>query len=113
MIFNAALSSQRRPSCPYKLLSFKTLRHPHFLSNFLSPKFKFSVSGKKNVRLFGVMTKTSVLSDKNVPLKDKMITMMKAIREERGLRSQENSMTTVMNMEMSLWTLLKKKKILS
>ena len=29
---------------------------------------KFSVSGKKNVRLFGVMTKTSVLSDKNVPL---------------------------------------------
>ena len=71
------------------------------------------MSGKKNVRLFGVMTKTSVLSDKNVPLKDKMITMMKAIREERGLRSQENSMTTVMNMEMSLWTLLKKKKILS
>ena len=33
-----------------------------------SPKFKFSVSGKKNVRLFEVMTKTSVLSDKNVPL---------------------------------------------
>ena len=29
-----------------------------------SPKFKFSVSGKKNVRLFEVMTKTSVLSDK-------------------------------------------------
>ena len=33
-----------------------------------SPKFKFSVSGEKNVRLFGVMTKTSVLSDKNLPL---------------------------------------------
>ena len=28
-----------------------------------SPKFKFSVSGKKNVRLFGVMTKTSALSE--------------------------------------------------
>ena len=27
-----------------------------------------SVSGKKNVRLIRVMTKTSVLSDKNVPL---------------------------------------------
>ena len=36
---------------------------------YKSPKFKFSVSGKKNVRLFGVMTKTSVLSEKNVPLK--------------------------------------------
>ena len=31
-------------------------------------KFKLSVSGKKNVRLFGVMTKTSVASDENVPL---------------------------------------------
>ena len=68
VIFKAALASQRRPSCPYKPLSFQTLRHPQFLSNFQSPKFKFSVSGKKNVRLFGVMTKTSVLSDKNVPL---------------------------------------------
>ena len=38
--------------------SFQTLRHPQFLSNFQSPKFKFSLSGKKNVRLFGVMTKT-------------------------------------------------------
>ena len=56
------------PSCPYKPLSFQTLRYPQFLSNFQSPKFKFSVSGKKNVRLFGVMTKTSVPSDKNVPL---------------------------------------------
>ena len=35
---------------------------------YKSPKFKFSVSGKKNVRLFGVMTKSSVFSDKNVPL---------------------------------------------
>ena len=34
----------------------------------ISPKLKFSVSGKKNVGLFGVMTKTSVSSDKNVPL---------------------------------------------
>ena len=32
------------------------------------PKFKFSVSGKKNVRLFGVTIKTSVSSDKSVPL---------------------------------------------
>ena len=34
-----------------------------------SPKFKFSVSGKKKVCLFGVMTNTSVLSDKNVHLR--------------------------------------------
>ena len=46
------------PSCPYKPLSLQTLRYPQFLSNFQSPKFKFSVSRKKNVRLFGVMTKT-------------------------------------------------------
>ena len=38
----------RRPSCPYKAL-----------------KFKFSVSGRKNVPLFDVVTKTSVLSEKN------------------------------------------------
>ena len=68
VIFKAALASQRRLSCPYKPLSFQTLRHPQFLSNFQSPKFKFSVSGKKNVRLFEVMTKTSVSSDKNIPL---------------------------------------------
>ena len=49
-------------------LSFQTLRHPQFLSNFQSPKFKFSSSGKENVRLFGDMTKTSVSSVKNVPL---------------------------------------------
>ena len=59
---------ERQPSCPYKALSFQTLRHPQFLSNFKSPKFKFSVSGRKNVRLFDVMTKKSVLSEKNVPL---------------------------------------------
>ena len=68
MIFKAALTSQSRPACPYKALSFQTLRHPQFLSNFQSPKFKFSVSGKKNVRLFDVITKTSASSDKNVPL---------------------------------------------
>ena len=51
---------------PYKPLSIQTLRHLQFLSNFQSPKC--SVSGKKNVRLFVVMTKTSVTSDKNVPL---------------------------------------------
>ena len=61
----AALANQMQPSCPYKPLSFQTSRHTQFLSNFQSPKFKFSVSGKKNV---GVMTKTSVSSDKNVPL---------------------------------------------
>ena len=33
-----------------------------------SAKFKFLVSGKKNVFLFGVMTKTSILSEKAVPL---------------------------------------------
>ena len=68
MIFKAALASQRWPFCPYKPLNFQTLRHLQFLSNFLSPKFKFSVSGKKNVRLFDAMTKTSGLSEKNVPL---------------------------------------------
>ena len=51
-----------------KALSFQTYRHPQFLSNFQTPKFKFSVSWKKNVHLFGVMTKTSVPSDKNVLL---------------------------------------------
>ena len=40
--------------------NFQNLSHSQFLSNFQSPKFKFSVSGKKNVRLFGVMTKTSM-----------------------------------------------------
>ena len=62
-----ALAGQRQPFCLYKALSFQNLRHPKFLSNFQSPKFKFSVSGMKNVRLFDVMTKTSVLSEKNVP----------------------------------------------
>jgi hypothetical protein len=40
------------------------------LSNFKTSSIskQFSVSGKKNVRLFEVMTKT-VSSDKNVPLK--------------------------------------------
>ena len=56
------------PSCPYKSLSFQTLRYPQILSNFQSPKFKFSVSGKKNVRRFDVMSKTLASSDKNIPL---------------------------------------------
>ena len=68
MVFKVALVSQRRPSCPYKPLSFQTLRHSQFLSNFQSPKFKFSVSGKENVRLFEVIREVSVSSDKNVPL---------------------------------------------
>ena len=38
-----------------------------------SSKFKFSVARKKNVRLFEFMTKTSVLSNKYVPLKMKKI----------------------------------------
>ena len=60
----------RCPSCPYKPLSIsiQTLRYLQLLSNFQPPIFKFSVSAKKNVRLFGVMTKTSASSDKNVPL---------------------------------------------
>ena len=53
MIFTSALASQKQPSCPYKPLSIQ-----------------IQISGKKNVRLFGVMTKTSVSSDKNVPLAD-------------------------------------------
>ena len=68
MIFKDVLASKRRSSCPYKPLSFQILRHPQFLSNFQSPKFKFFVSGKKNVHLLGVMTKTSLSSDKKVPL---------------------------------------------
>jgi hypothetical protein len=44
-----------------KLSNFK-------ISPISEPKFKFSVSGKKNVRLFGVTIKTSVSSDKSVPL---------------------------------------------
>ena len=64
LILKADLASQRRPDCPYKALSFQTLRHPQFLSNFQSPKLNLSVSGKKNVFLFGVMTKTPVLSEK-------------------------------------------------
>ena len=35
-------------------------------------------------------------------VKNRMITMVKAIREEREGRNQKNSMTTVMNMEMIL-----------
>jgi hypothetical protein len=67
VIFKIALASQRSPSCPYKPLSFQTLRHPQFLSNFQPPKFKFLVSGKKCATV-GVITKIS--SDKNVPLKN-------------------------------------------
>ena len=40
-IFKAALASQMQPSCPYKPLSFQTL------SNFQSPKFKFSTWFRK------------------------------------------------------------------
>ena len=68
VIFKAVLASQMWPSCPYKPLNFQTLRYSQFLGNFQSPKFKFSVSVKKNVRLFEVMTKTSASSDKNEPL---------------------------------------------
>ena len=75
VIFKATLDFQMWPSCPYKSLSFRTLRYPQILSNFQSPKFKFSVSGKKNVRRFDVMTKTSASSDKNVPLTEASITL--------------------------------------
>ena len=77
MIFKAALASQRRPSWPYKAPSFQTLRHPQFLSNFQSPKFKFSISGKKNVLLFDVKTQTAVLSEKNVLLLTKKFLALK------------------------------------
>ena len=41
------IASQRRPSCPYKALSFKTWRHPQFLSNFQSPIKIFSFREEK------------------------------------------------------------------
>ena len=73
VISKAAQACQMWPSCSYKPLSFQTLRHSQFLSNFQSPKFKFSFSGKKNVCLFEVLTKTSLSSDKNVPLPPSLI----------------------------------------
>ena len=42
VIFKAALAIQMWLSFPYKPLSFQTLRHSQFLSNFQPPKFKFS-----------------------------------------------------------------------
>ena len=51
-------------ACKAKKVAFGWLGQP-----LKSPKFKFSVLGKKNVSLFGVMTKTSVFFDKNVPLR--------------------------------------------
>ena len=53
---------------PLQASERQALRPPQFLSNFQLQEFKFLVSGEKNVSLFGVMTKTSVFSDKNVPL---------------------------------------------
>ena len=50
-------------ACTGKKAAFGWLGQP-----LKPPKFKFSVLAKKNVHLFGVMTKTSALSDKNVPL---------------------------------------------
>ena len=50
------------------LTSFQILRHPQFSKQFRSTKFKFSVKGKKNVCHYGVIIKTSVISDKDVPL---------------------------------------------
>ena len=73
MIFKAALASQGWPSCSNKPLSIQTLRHLKFLSNVRSSKFKLSVSGKKNVRLFGVITKNICIpSEKNVPLLEQL-----------------------------------------
>ena len=66
--YKAVLANQLWPSCPYKPLNCQIWRHPQFLSKFQSPKFKLSVSGKKNVCLFGFMTKTSESSDKNLPI---------------------------------------------
>ena len=48
-------------------LSFQTLRQPYFLSNFQSPKFKFSVLGKKNVGLVWCYDK-NIPFWKNIPL---------------------------------------------
>ena len=50
-------------ACKGKQVAFGWLGQPK-----KTPKFKLSISGKKNVRLLGVMTKTSVLSAKNVPI---------------------------------------------
>jgi hypothetical protein len=57
------LKFESSEACEGKEATFGWLGEPK-----KSPEFKFSVSGKKNVCLFGVITKTSVLSDKNVPL---------------------------------------------
>ena len=57
------LKFENLEACEGKEATFGWLGEPK-----KSPEFKFSVSGKKNVCLFGVMTKTSVLSDKNIPL---------------------------------------------
>ena len=50
-------------ACKGKKATFGYIEQPQ-----KSPKFKFSVSGKKNVSLFEVITKASVSSDKNVSL---------------------------------------------
>ena len=52
-------------ACKGKKTTFGWLGQP-----YKSLKFKFAVSGKKNVCLFGVMTKISVLSNRKVPLTD-------------------------------------------
>ena len=63
-----------------KNLAFKACKGKKATFGYLgqpkkSPQFKFSVSGKKNVHLFDVMTKTSASSDKNVPLTEASITL--------------------------------------
>ena len=48
VIFKAALTSQRQPSCPYKPLSFQTLRNPQFSKEFSVTKIQiFSFRGEK------------------------------------------------------------------
>ena len=64
VIFKAALSSQRQPSCLYKPLSFKLQDILKILSNFQLQELKFSFSGKKNVRLFGVFKNISIFWQK-------------------------------------------------
>ena len=49
MIFT--LASQMWPSCPYKPLSFQTLRYPQFLSNFQSGKKNVGLLRQKNQHL--------------------------------------------------------------
>ena len=60
---------------------------------------------KKNVRLFGVMTKTSILSDKNVPLK-KLKTSKPFWMQREGKMSRPSELHSTLNRKKADPTLL-------